>query len=72
MATVRELREWLSGMPDDYMVYTDYKGDIACDSNDCRVHTHRLYPNCDDTNHPSWYWANFLANQPTLVSKEEC
>jgi hypothetical protein len=54
MAKVSELRKWLDGMPDDYTVYTDYKGDLCCDSQDCRVHSYRFYPNVDDTSHPSW------------------
>jgi hypothetical protein len=69
MATVSDLRKWLAGMPDDYTVYTDYKGDLCCDSHDCRVHTYRFYPDRDDTNHASWYWANYLSQRPTLVSE---
>jgi hypothetical protein len=61
MATVRDVREWLAQMGDDYVVYADRHGDLCCDNQDARHATYRMYPHTDDTSHPSWYWANVLA-----------
>jgi hypothetical protein len=61
MATVRDVRLWLASMGEDFIVYTDHNGDLCCDNGEVRQSTHRLYPDTDDTRHPSWYWCNVLA-----------
>ena len=58
MATVRELRDMMADLGDDFTVYTDSNGDLCFDNGDARHATYRLYPSTDDTRHPSWHWAN--------------